>query len=174
MKNGSVESLKLRLRCGCTAKVWNKRCTVNFEIRLASAAWRMLQCVPPAGLRDRLRFSKAAICPSSMLRGRPGRNRYSRATQLDLLFRSHLYGGLRASSQHGTCLPQSRPLMLVIYWKVHSVEVQEVHVIELELPASSLQLSAKLTNVQTQSPVLIILRYWKSLAAIRKRANPLD
>ncbi len=29
-KNGSVESLKLRVRCGWSAKAWNRRCCVRF------------------------------------------------------------------------------------------------------------------------------------------------
>src|ERR1700751_2170085 len=41
---------------------------------LAWAACRMLQCVFSAGLRESVRLSKAAICSSAILRGRPGRN----------------------------------------------------------------------------------------------------
>jgi hypothetical protein len=38
-KNGSVESLKLRVRCGCSAKAWNSRCTVDLDMPLARAAF---------------------------------------------------------------------------------------------------------------------------------------
>ena len=49
--------------------------TVDLEIPLSWAAWRMLQCVPPAGLRESVRLSKAAICSSAILRGRPDATR---------------------------------------------------------------------------------------------------
>src|SRR5208337_2782098 len=44
------------------------RCTVDLEMPLSWAAWRTLQWVAPAGLRERVRLSKTAICSSAMLR----------------------------------------------------------------------------------------------------------
>ena len=48
---------------------------------LSWAAWRALQCVAPAGLRERVRLSKAAICSSAMLRGRPRNSSYRPAAR---------------------------------------------------------------------------------------------
>jgi hypothetical protein len=52
---------------------WLKH-TVDLEMPLAWAACRTLECVPPRGLRDSVRFSKLAICSSPMVRGGPGRS----------------------------------------------------------------------------------------------------
>jgi len=46
----------------------------GFESPLAWEARRTVQCVPAAGLRDSVRFSRLAIWSSPMLRGRPGRS----------------------------------------------------------------------------------------------------
>ena len=53
-----MESLKLRVQCGCSEKAWNKRCTVDLEMPLAWAAYRTVRRVPRAGLRDSVRFDQ--------------------------------------------------------------------------------------------------------------------
>ncbi len=50
---------------------WKSRCTVDLEIRLASAAWRTLQCVPAGGLVFSVRRNSAATFSSDSKRGRP-------------------------------------------------------------------------------------------------------
>src|SRR5712691_9356069 len=73
-KNGSVESLKWRCRCGSSPNACQMRCTVDFESRVWPAIWRTLQCVPSFGFVSNVLRTNCATRSSLIGRGRPGRN----------------------------------------------------------------------------------------------------
>jgi hypothetical protein len=45
MKNGSLDSLKPSVRCGCSPKSWKWRATLLLELPVSAATERTLQCV---------------------------------------------------------------------------------------------------------------------------------
>ena len=64
-QNGSVDSLKVSLRCGLTPNSENQRCTVLFETPSASAIRRTLQAFAWSGLCCRARVMSPATFSSS-------------------------------------------------------------------------------------------------------------
>lgn len=90
-KNGSVESLKWRCRCGSNPNARQMRCTVDFESRVWPAICRTLQCVPPFGFVSSVLRTNWATRSSLIGRGRPGRNSScSPATPCSTKRRRHL------------------------------------------------------------------------------------
>src|SRR5580692_6738642 len=74
MKNGSVDSLKLSLRCGWRPSSLKYRWTLVAEIVVSAAIVRTLQCVEPsAGLVCNVLWINSATRSSSIVRGLPGR-----------------------------------------------------------------------------------------------------
>ena len=72
-KNGSVDSLKCFCRWGWMPNAVQTRWTVDFEIPVASAMERQLQCVlPSGGSVSSVLLSSPMIRSSSMERGLPG------------------------------------------------------------------------------------------------------
>ena len=75
MKNGSVDSLKLSRRWGCSPNACKKRCTLVLAMPVSAARPRTLQWVAPSlGLACRVVVSSSAMRSSSIERGLPGRN----------------------------------------------------------------------------------------------------
>jgi hypothetical protein len=74
MNQGSVDSLKLRVRWGCRPKSWKKRWTALFETPVSAAMARTVQCVPACGFVVSVLVSRAATASSSIVRGRPLRS----------------------------------------------------------------------------------------------------
>lgn len=68
---GSVESLKVSLRCGRRPKARQTRPTVVAERPAALAIERRLQWVAPAGIASRVRVTSAATASSPIRRGAP-------------------------------------------------------------------------------------------------------
>ena len=68
---GSVESLKVSLRCGCRPKARQTRPTVVADRPTAFAIERRLQWVAPAGIVSRVRVTSAATASSLIRRGAP-------------------------------------------------------------------------------------------------------
>src|SRR5271166_1795524 len=73
INNGSRLSLKLSLRCGCSAKARQMRLTAVWLMPLALAISRVDQCVAALGLDSRVRVRTRSTSASAILRGCPGR-----------------------------------------------------------------------------------------------------
>ena len=77
--SGSVEppdlirGLKVSLRCGCSEKARQMRCTVETDRPDALAIERVLQCVAAAGIVSKVVVTTSVIFSSPILRGAPGR-----------------------------------------------------------------------------------------------------
>ena len=71
--SGSVDSLKVSLRCGCSPKARQMRCTVETDRPDALAIERVLQCVAARGIVSSVVVTTSAILSSPILRGAPGR-----------------------------------------------------------------------------------------------------
>ena len=65
MKNGSVDSWKVRARCGLTPKRESQRCTVLLERPVACPSARVLQCVAVSGVSCNARLITLATLSSS-------------------------------------------------------------------------------------------------------------
>jgi hypothetical protein len=72
-KSGSVESLKVSIRCGCRPKARQMRCTVETDNPHALAMPRELQCVALAGTLSSVLTITASMRTSSTVRGAPDR-----------------------------------------------------------------------------------------------------
>ena len=73
MSNGSGDSLKLFVRCGCSPKACQMRCTLIGLTPVAFASVRVLQWVAPRGVVSNVRVTTASTCVSLIVRGAPGR-----------------------------------------------------------------------------------------------------
>ena len=71
--SGSVESLKVSMRCGCRPKARQMRCTVEGAWPISLAMVRRLQCVRPFGRVSSVLRIVLAISSSPISRGAPGR-----------------------------------------------------------------------------------------------------
>ena len=69
--SGSVDSLKVSLRCGFSPKARQTRPTVEADRPAALAIERRLQWVAPAGIASRVRVTSAATASSPIRRGAP-------------------------------------------------------------------------------------------------------
>jgi hypothetical protein len=78
---GSVESLKVSLRCGANEKAFQIRCTVETERPEAFAIERVLQCVASAGIASNVFVTTSVIFSSPILRGAPQRGSSSRPSK---------------------------------------------------------------------------------------------
>jgi hypothetical protein len=76
--SGSVDSLKVSPRCGCSPKARRTRPTVATERPLALAMERRLPWRAPSGTAARVRSTRAATCSSPIFRGAPGLGSSSR------------------------------------------------------------------------------------------------
>src|SRR6201995_3106188 len=70
--SGSVDSLNVSDRCGCSEKALQMRCTVVTDRPLARAIDRRLQWVAPGGVLSSVAVTTSAILLSPILRGAPG------------------------------------------------------------------------------------------------------
>src|SRR5438128_7830434 len=68
-KRGSVDSLKVSLRCGCSENARQMRCTVETDRPDALAIERVLQCVAAAGMVSKVVVTTSVILSSPILRG---------------------------------------------------------------------------------------------------------
>ena len=80
-KSGSVDSLKVSLRCGWSENARQMRCTVEIDTPEALAIERVLQCVESAGIVSSVVVTTSAIFSSSILRGAPGRGSSTRPSK---------------------------------------------------------------------------------------------
>ena len=71
--SGSLESLKVFERCGCTLKAAHIRRIVVCDSPLSRAIERIDQWVASAGVVSSVRSITSATCSSVSVRGRPGR-----------------------------------------------------------------------------------------------------
>src|ERR1700737_8588 len=71
-KNGSVDSLKCRCRCGSSPNPCQMRCTVDLDNRVCFAICRTLQWVPSWGFVSSVLRTNWATRSSLTGRGRPG------------------------------------------------------------------------------------------------------
>ena len=78
---GSDESLKVSLRCGCSEKAFQMRCTVETDTPDAFAIERVLQCVAWVGIVSSVLVTTSAILSSPILRGAPQRGSSSRPSR---------------------------------------------------------------------------------------------
>src|SRR5512132_3249228 len=62
--SGSVDSLKVSLRCGCSENARQMRCTVEIDTPVALAIERVLQCVAAAGIVSSVVVTTSAIFSS--------------------------------------------------------------------------------------------------------------
>ena len=81
LKRGSVESLKVSLRCGANEKAFQMRCTVETDTPDVLAIERVLQCVASAGIVSSVFVTTSAIFSSPILRGAPQRGSSSRPSK---------------------------------------------------------------------------------------------
>src|SRR5207253_4443535 len=80
-KRGSVDSLKVSLRCGWRENARQMRCTVETDKPEAFAIERVLQWVAAAGLVSNVVVTTSASFTSPILRGAPGRGWSARASR---------------------------------------------------------------------------------------------
>ena len=73
--SGSLDSLNVSLRCGCSENARQMRCTVETDRPDALAIERVLQCVAAAGMVSKVVVTTSVILSSPILRGAPGRGR---------------------------------------------------------------------------------------------------
>src|SRR5580700_9862970 len=78
---GSLESLKVSLRCGANEKAFQMRCTVEMDTPDVLAIERVLQCVASAGIVSSVFVTTSAIFSSPILRGAPQRGSSSRPSK---------------------------------------------------------------------------------------------
>jgi hypothetical protein len=78
---GSVESLKLSLRCGRRPKARQMRFTAIRLIPARLAISRVLQWVAPLGAVSSVRITTCSTCSSVILRGAPGRGSSSKPSK---------------------------------------------------------------------------------------------
>ncbi len=71
--SGSVESLEVATRCGCSENAFEMRCTIDGASPAALAMLRELQCVRPAGSVSSVAVTTSATFSSVAVRGAPGR-----------------------------------------------------------------------------------------------------
>ena len=71
--SGSLESLKVSWRCGCSPKARQMRLTAVCDRPASRAIVRVLQCVAPAGTLSSVLAITASMRASSIVRGAPGR-----------------------------------------------------------------------------------------------------
>src|SRR6266481_4477152 len=76
--SGSVDSLKVSLRCGWRENARQMRCTVEIDKPEALAIERVLQWVAAAGIVSNVVVTTSAIFSSPILRGAPGRGSSAR------------------------------------------------------------------------------------------------
>src|SRR5512147_955561 len=79
--SGSVDSLKVSLRCGCSENARQMRCTVEIDTPVALAIERVLQCVAAAGIVSSVVVTTSVIFSSPILRGAPGRGSSTRPSR---------------------------------------------------------------------------------------------
>ena len=79
--SGSVDSLKVSLRCGCSENARQMRCTVETDTPVALAIERVLQCVAAAGMVSSVVVTTSAIFSSPIWRGAPGRGASTRPSR---------------------------------------------------------------------------------------------
>ncbi len=77
-KSGSLDSLKVPVRCGCRPKARQIRVIAVCESPLALAIERVLQCVAPRGVCSSVIVITRSTSSSPILRGAPGRGSSSR------------------------------------------------------------------------------------------------
>src|SRR5712664_224128 len=77
-KRGSVDSLKVSLRCGCSENARQMRCTVETDKPEALAIERVLQWVAAAGIVSNVVVTTSAIFSSPIMRGVQGRGSSAR------------------------------------------------------------------------------------------------
>src|SRR5712671_894635 len=80
-KRGSVDSLKVSLRCGCSENARQMRCTVETDKPEALAIERVLQWVAAAGIVSHVVVTTSAIFSSPILRGAPRAGLVGKAVQ---------------------------------------------------------------------------------------------
>src|SRR4051812_5951794 len=73
MNCGSLDNLKVSLRCGLSPNAFQIRPTVERDNPLSAAIDARDQCVASAGVRSRVDTTTASICSSAIFRGAPGR-----------------------------------------------------------------------------------------------------
>ncbi len=73
MNNGSGDSLKVSLRCGCRLKARQIRLTVLWLMPHCRAIARVLQCVASRGVVSRVNVTTRSTSASLTVRGAPGR-----------------------------------------------------------------------------------------------------
>ena len=78
---GSLESLKVSLRCGANEKAFQMRSTVEMDTPDVLAIERVLQCVAAAGIVSSVFVTTSAIFSSPILRGAPQRGSSSRPSK---------------------------------------------------------------------------------------------
>src|SRR3977135_4662161 len=78
---GSVESLKVSLRCGANEKAFQMRCTVEVDTPEVLAIERVLQCVASAGIVSSVFVTTSPTFSPPILRGAPQRGSSSRPYQ---------------------------------------------------------------------------------------------
>ena len=78
---GSVESLKVSVRCGANEKALQMRCTVEMDKPDALAIERVLQCVASDGIVSSVLVTTSSIFSSPILRGAPQRGSSSRPSK---------------------------------------------------------------------------------------------
>ena len=76
--SGSVDSLKVSLRCGCSKNARQMRCTLDTDRPEALAIERVLQCAAARGIVSNVAVTTSAIFLSPILRGAPGQGSSSR------------------------------------------------------------------------------------------------
>jgi hypothetical protein len=81
LPTGSVESLKVSTRCGCSENAFQMRCTVDGASPEALAMPRELQCVRPVGNVSSVAVTTSAIFSSLTVRGAPERGSSSRPSR---------------------------------------------------------------------------------------------
>jgi hypothetical protein len=79
--NGSVESLKVSTRCGCSENAFQMRCTVDGASPDTLAMPRELQCVRPVGSVSSVAVTTSATFSSLTVRGAPGRGSSSKPSR---------------------------------------------------------------------------------------------
>lgn len=79
--SGSLESLNVSVRCGCSEKARQIRCTVETETPAALDIDRVLQCVEAVGIVSRVAITTSATFSKPILRGAPGRGSSTRPSR---------------------------------------------------------------------------------------------
>src|SRR3954471_23720849 len=91
MNSGSLDSLKVSLRCGCNPKARQMRLTVLRLKPDSCASERVLQCVASRGSDSSVVVSTCSTSASLTLRGVPGRGSSSKPSNTLLRKREHKF-----------------------------------------------------------------------------------